>query len=373
MNKRAVLYSIIAACLLVASCDSGFPYKPDQFIIESPPPKNGFVSNSNVAAFCGTGNVTLFYSYFVLGTPTPATIYYVNLNDSNATPVKLKMPSGKYQDWWASSPMPSPNGKLVTYYLYNPQKVTLAASFIQRVDSTSDPILIADPASDPHFFRDQQGSLFVTYTDTSQILIIPELNQITSRNTYKVKVDSVTGNPDQSTNVKIAKYPMYGGISQDGKYMCTGYSGAYIYSFTDSVLHPVNHGKQTCNPSISTDPIATNKMMFLNIGGLQNLGNNPYSGQVPEHEAVFVVDISNSVVDHFDLKTMLGSAKQEWQCPEWSNSPDYFAVLATDDMQKYDVYVVKISTHTLLRLNNPVNFQLNGFSTPYVYIAGGAS
>jgi hypothetical protein len=374
MKRITALLSAIVLCQLLASCDSGWPYKPDQFVVSTPPPKSGFVSGSDVAAFCGTQKVTLFYSYYVSGTPNPASIYYVSLEDSNAEPVKLKRPTGAYQLWMASSPMPSPDGKLVAYYMYNPQKVTQAAAFIQKVDSTSDPVLIDDPGSDPHFYEDPQGNLFVTYADTSQILLEAELATYATNATYKVRVDTASGQPNVTSKVKIVNYPMYGGISQDGQFMCTGYSGAYIYSFADSTLHPIDHGLQTCNPSISTDSTATNKMMFLNFGGKQNLLNNPYpNGQVGEHLAVFVVDISNNVVDHFDLMTMLGAAKQEWQCPEWSNNPDYFAALATEDMKKYDVYVVRISTHTLLRLNNPANFRLNGSSTPYVFIAGGAS
>jgi hypothetical protein len=294
------------------------------------------------------------------------TIYYVHLSDPDATPVKLKKPAGR-EGWNAWSPMPSPDGKLVTYHLSSPQGKV--AAYIQRLDSLALPLLIAEPGDDPHFYKDKVGKLFVTYTDTTDLL--HNLKSITKRATYMKQVDTASGQVIDSIG-KIANNPFYGGISRDGRYICTAYADAYIYDRTDSSYHPIDSGLQTCNPSISTDSILTDRMMFLNFAGVQNLNSNPYgNASVGIHQAVFIVDKSNSVVSAFDLNTILGASKGEWQCPEWSNNPDYFAALASD-AGNYDIYLVKISTKKALRINTD-NFRVNSSSTPYIFIAGGAS
>jgi hypothetical protein len=364
MKKTAALLSAIVLCQLLASCDSGWPYKPVQFIAPvPPPPKHAFVPKDSLVSFCGTGNVTLLYNYSIHGVMTE-TIYYVNLSDSNATPVKLKKPAGR-DGWNAYSPMPSPDGKLVTYYLFPP--VGHCAAYIQRFDSTSVPVPIAEPGSDPHFYKDQQGRLFVTYADTTELL--NNLLSITSRATYMKQVDTATGQVIDSVG-KIASHPLYGGISRDGRYMCTGYADTYIYDRTDSSYFPINANKQTCNPSMSTDSTLTDRMMFLSFAGLQNLNGYPPT-VLGMHKVIFIVDKTNTVINSFDVNAMLGASKGEWQCPEWSNNPDYFAALASD-AGNYDIYLVNIKTKKALRINTD-SFRVNASSTPFIFIAGGAS
>jgi hypothetical protein len=365
MKRIAALLPAIVLCQVLISCDSGWPYKPVQFIAPvPPPPKHGFISDSTLAKFCGTSNVTLLYTWFKQGVLTQ-TIYYVHLSGSDATPVKLKKPAGQ-EGWNASSPMPSPDGKLVTYYLFGlPGQ---CAAYIQKLDSTSDPIPIAEPGSDPHFFKDKDGKLFVTYADTTDL--VRNLKSITKRATYMKQVDTSSGQvigPRQN----IASNPFYGGLSKDGRYLCTGYADAFIYDRTDSVMYPIDSGLQTCNPSISTDSILTDRMMFLSFASPQNLKGYPTT-PIGFHKVIFIVDKTNTVIKSFDVNTVLDASKVEWQCPEWSNNPDYFAALASDAAGNYDIYLVKISTGKALRINTD-NFRVNGSSTPYVFIAGGAS
>jgi Tol biopolymer transport system component len=365
MKRIAALFSAIVLCQVLVSCDSGWPYKPVQFIPPvPPPPKHAFIPKDTLDSFCRASNVTLLYTLSKQGVMTQ-TLYYVHLSDSNATPVRLKKPRER-EDWNASSPMPSPDGKLVTYYLFPPRGQS--AAYIQRVDSTSDPVLIAEPGSDPHFYKDKLGYLYVTYTDTEEILGVPA-NQITARATYMVQVDTLSGQPNPSTLKNIAKYPFYGGMSRDGRYICTGYKSAAIYDVIDSAYFPIDSGLQTCNPSTTTDSILTDRMMFLNFAGTQNFNN--FKTFVNEHKMIFIADKNNLVIKSFDVNTVLGASKGEWQCPEWSNNPDYFAALASEG-SNYDIYLVNIKTGKALRLNNP-SFPVSSSSTPYVFIAGGAS
>jgi hypothetical protein len=364
MKRITALLTGIVLCQLLVSCDSGWPYKPVQFIApEPPPPKHAFIPTAALDSFCGTGNVTLLYTYSIQGVMTQ-TIYYVHLSDSDATPVKLKKPAGR-EGWKAESPMPSPDGKLVTYYLFPP--IGHSAAYIQKLDSTSDPVPIAEPGSDPHFYKDQQGKLFVTYADTTEML--NNLLSITSRATYMKQVDATSGQVIDSVG-KIASHPLYGGISRDGRYMCTGYADTYIYDRTDSAYFPINANKQTCNPSMSTDSALTDRMMFLSFAGAQNLNGYPQTA-LGMHKVIFIVDKTNTVINSFDVNAILGASKGEWQCPEWSNNPDYFAALASD-AGNYDIYLVNIKTKKALRINTD-NFRVNASATPYIFIVGGAS
>lgn len=364
MKKTASILFAIILCRLLVSCDSGWPYKPVEFIAPTlPPPEHAFVSKDSVASFCGTDNVILLYNYSIPGIMLQ-TIFFVNFNDSDATPVKLKKPAGR-ENWKADSPIPSPDGKLVTYFMFS--ATGEFAAYIQKLDSTSEPVLIAEPASEPHFYKDAGGDLFVTYADINGILFA-SLDSITSHATFKQQVDTLSGQKIGEPT-QLADKPFYGGLSRDGRYLCTGYANAYFYDLTDSSLHPVNSGLQTCNPSISTDPILTDRMMFLNFAGVQNMNNYPRT-PVDQHKVIFIVDKDNNAVSSFDVNDVLGASKGEWQDPEWSNNPDYFAAVASDG-GIYDVYIVNINTGKALRMNNPDNFRANDSSTPFLFIGGG--
>ncbi|HUI90963.1 MAG TPA: hypothetical protein VLX68_01840 [Chitinivibrionales bacterium] len=366
MKKLLLFIPAVALCQLLVSCDNGWLYKPTQFIVPAPPPpKRGFISGDSLAKFCGLKDVILLYNWSIQGEMTP-TLYYVNFSDSNPTPIQMKKPVGR-EDWYANSPMPSPDGKLVAYYVFQGAQ---CEAYVQQLDPAAVPILVASPGSDPHFYKDPQGNLWVTYANITGILT-GSLTSDSSYVTYKQQVNAINGQkiglPDT-----LVHLPFYGGISKDGRYLCTGYAGAYIYDFSDSSLHAINSGVQTCNPSISTDSILTDRMMFLNFPGPQNINNFPTTS-VGEHKMVFIVDKSNSLVNAFNVNTVLDASVVEWQCPEWSNNPDYFAALASQDQVNYDIYLVQISTGKAFRLNIPKEFQVNWSSTPYVFFAGGAS
>jgi len=282
MKRVAALLTAIVLCQLLVSCDSAWPYKPVKFIApEPPPPKHAFITKAALDSFCGTGNVTLLYTLSKLGVMTQ-TIYYVHLSDPDATPVKLKnQRDGKVgrrkarcrrpmESWWR--------------IIFSP----LLAIAPRTYKGLIRPLIrfrLPSPGATRIFIRTSRAncSLRMPIQPNCSTIFL----SITSRATYMKQVDSSSGQVIDSIG-KIASHPLYGGISRDGRYMCTGYADTYIYDRTDSSYHPIDAGLQTCNPSISTDSILTDRMMFLNFAGVQTLNNNPYgNASVGLHKAVF--------------------------------------------------------------------------------------
>jgi hypothetical protein len=371
---KTTLALIFGGCasLVLLSCGN-WPYKPAQFIAPViPPPQNAFVAKDSMTAFAGTGNIKLAYTKLTSGIQV---VYFVDFNDSFPTPRPLKKPADK-KDWDAWCPIISPNGSLVAYYLVSNNNIRHSAAYCQTLDTTSEPVPIAEPGSDPHFYRDSSGRLFITYADTTTMLQ-GDLSLITGHATFKQQIDSVTGQKTGNA-VSIAPYPFYGGISADGNYLCTGYSFAYIYNLSSQKLFPVNPGKQTCNPSMTPDPVHTGSMMFLNIGNIQAMNNMPAALQganLKEHKFIFIADTNNNCEKAFSIVDMVpgmsGAAGCEWQCPKWSNAPDFFCALTSaNGSDPWDCYLVSISTQAILKLNKPSLLTFDGTSKPYVYRGG---
>jgi hypothetical protein len=363
MKKMFFLFPFLFLLFLFTSCDLNFPYKPQRFVTPLPPaPKNGFVSKSELANFT---NATTFKFAYTLDINGVRNVFYVDFSDSPYVPKKLKKPAGR-ENWNADSPIFSYDGNLITYFLNYEKQF---ASYVQTLDTSSEPVLIADNSSEPHFYKDENNNLFIIYADTGGKLD-NQLEYITNKGTYKQQIDPISGQKIGNP-VQIANKPFFGGISKDGKYLCTAYSNAYIYEINTQTLFSINTGKQTCNPSISPDLVFSDRMMFLNINGPQNLKNDPYGGKpIAQHKVIFIVDKSNTVVNSFDVDSVFSSQRTEWQDPEYTNHPDFFCALAKDNADGWDAFLICISKKTALMINNLQEIRLNETSTPYMYIGG---
>jgi hypothetical protein len=93
-----------------------------------------------------------------------------------------------------------------------------------------------------------------------------------------------------------------------------------------------------------------------------------------EHKYVLMADTGNNLVNNFNVAQVLPAyGSGEWQCPKWTNKPNFFCSLATKTLSGntivYDCFIVSISTGKALLLNaRPDLLQFNGTSKPYVYI-----
>jgi len=370
--KIRIVFFIALSGLLPCSCK--YPYQPSQFIL--PSPNFIFPSKSDIQNFVGFANVKLAFTL----TTTVSNVYFLdynNYNDSAFLPLQLKKPKGMESFNCARSRI-SPDGSFVAYYLT--AGATINGAYIQRLDTAATPVLVDANGTEPHWWQDSSGGVYIIY---SNVILVPTTGGINKNigQTFKRKVD-LTGNGSVSgTALVIAPYPMNGGLSADGQYLCTGYESAAFYNIFDSTLIPIDQGFQTCNPSIDPDTAHPGWMMFLNFKGVQNM-NNPFIGAadypdsfIVEHSVLFIVDYTNTVRDYVPLSLLNAAGYggySEWQTPEWSNNPQFAAALGViNDNQADGIIIKNVGNHAATKAFLKFTLgkgKLNLESRPYIWI-----
>jgi len=364
MKKKLVW---ILACFTAASLLScNFPYKPEAFVL--PEIQTDFATKAAMSSFIGTDSVKIAYT-----DGSKRDVYFLDYTDSVPVAKKLKKPLGK-ESILGDSPLISPDGKFVVYYLTYGGSTSIEGAYMQKLDTAAKPVLVAATGTEPHWWKDPStGDMYVIYSTQWQVSTL----DTSAGKTYKVKVSltdscAVTGNPEL-----VAPYPLIGGMSKNGRYMCTGYKYAAFYDCQSGMLTHINGNRQTCNPSITPDATNQDRMMFLNIGGVQQLANPffPTDSVVDEHSMLFIVNSANTVVDYVPLglaKSALGTSYTEWQDPEWSNKPTFAAVLGVFNETQADGIIVKnIGDNALAKSFfkfTSGTIKLNSTSTPYIWI-----
>jgi hypothetical protein len=353
----------------MASCN--FPYQPKQF--ELPPPNFIFPSKSNIMNFIGADSVNVKLAFTL--TSTVSDEYYIDYkdyNDSAFSPMKLKKPLGMERYNCARSRI-SPDGSFVTYYLS--QGSTINEAFIQRLDTAATPVLVDANGVEPHWWQDNSGGIYIIYSNLVLVNTAGGINQGIGQ-TFKRKVDLSGNGAVLGPAQVIAPYPMNGGLSMDGRYLCTGYKSAAFYTMFDSTLIPIDQGYQTCNPSIDPDTAHPGWMMFLNFGGKQNMNNPFFDGSVAEHTVLYIVDYTNTVRDYVTLGQLnaVYGGYSEWQTPEWSNNPQFAAALGVINDAQADGIIIKnignpnpAATKTFLKFTLGKG-KLNPESRPFIWI-----
>jgi hypothetical protein len=360
---------VVAAGIAAVIVSCHFPYDPEPFVLPEPPYM--FPSRTDIQTFFDTTNVKLAYT--LRESSGPRTVYFVDFNDSAPSPKKLKKPAGK-ENINADSPLLSPDGAFAAYYLTD--NLNIYGAYIQRLDVSADPVLVASYGTEPHWWKDSSGQVSIVFSDQ---MLVSSLGPNIGK-TYRQQV-SLTGNGSLVEAVEeIAPYPMNGGLSSDGRYLCTGYAPAAFYDLVTQQLTLINQTFQVCNPSIDPDSSHPDRMMFLNFYGKQNM-TNPFrdsadypadaGGNVPQHAVLFIADVSNTVIDFVPLSIM-GGGYQEWQDPEWSNNPAYAAALALiDDSSADGVFIKNVGTRPAAKQKlvfTRGRGKLNVTSTPFVWI-----
>jgi hypothetical protein len=213
------------------------------------------------------------------------------------------------------------------------------------LDTASSPVLIDANGTEPHWWKDNTG-LYVIYSNV--MMVSGDLKKGIGQ-TFKQKVDLAGEGALSGPAEVIAPYPMNGGLSVDGQYLCTGYTITAFYSILGSSLIKINEGFQTCNPSSDPDTAQSGWMMFLNFQGKQNM-NNPFIGTadypdsfVGQHAILYIVDHTNTVRDYVALGQLNAAygGYIEWQDPEWSNDPRFAAALGVINDAQADGIIVK--------------------------------
>lgn len=204
---------------------------------------DSIASVNDIKVFFGTAAVKLIYTL----PSANGTLHYVDYtNDSTPRPQPLRKPEGR-ENWQCASPLISPDGNWVTYHCCsNPTFGTYYASYIQRLSPEAEPILIAEDASDPHWWVDPIsdvyyliytatfGEYFSSYDFTDTIVTSGRLAGCTLKQplsgTWK-QVPSHIGSlalPDNIPPDTLIHLPFKGGLSRDGFFLGTAYKYAYI-------------------------------------------------------------------------------------------------------------------------------------------------
>jgi hypothetical protein len=205
---------------------------------------NGFIVKDQVRSFFGTTQCKFVYTLYNNG----GTLYYVDYSaDADPAPIPLRKPAGRVS-WLCDSPLFSPDGNWIAFDCFeNSTQGNYYSSYIQRLSPDSNPILISDMASDPHWWVDHYNNseYSIVYTHT----IGPYFSEFDFTD-VSVGVSGGAGSTilrhlkgtwqdapgfigslnldDSYAPDTLVRLPFKGGLSSDGRFLCTAYEYAYI-------------------------------------------------------------------------------------------------------------------------------------------------
>jgi hypothetical protein len=202
---------------------------------------NGLVTKASIAAYFGTDTVKVAFSYKVGGW---LTLRYIDYSAADPQVVELSRPEGK-DDWHCESGLISPDGNWIVFNCYT--GTSTYSAYVQELTPGSRPVLIAEPGADPHWWRDPaDGSLFVVYSTTGGVIseglegFIGDDGSIDASlgSTLIRRADLTSGGGGggpgswyyfKDPPVNLVDLPFKGGLSPDGRFLCTGYNYAYLF------------------------------------------------------------------------------------------------------------------------------------------------
>jgi hypothetical protein len=376
MVKKILLFRCgawpVALLLLTAGCNYQLPFHPVQFV--TPRLSVPLTSRDMIRDFLGLSH----YSFKLAFTrKADQSIYVVDFSrietDNDGQHVSPKVYRFKAEGI-PDSPLFSPDGEWITYFVR--LDATVQKSYVRKISDNSTSIEVAAQGTDPHFWEDSSGRLYVVYSDRYQVNL-NELPVITGYATYRQEINGETG-ALTGDRQDLLDMPFNGGLSKDGRYLSTGYSDGAFYDLKNDVLHRVNYdatlgGMQICNASISPDSVHTDWMLFLPFVGAQKLdysGVETSPGMVKKHEYLFVVDKENKV----RWQRAFPDGYYQWQDPEWTNEFNFIVALAkvvsNENDTRHDCFLIRQSDKAVIRLTTD-EFRLDGSATPAFWIAKG--
>jgi hypothetical protein len=205
---------------------------------------SGAVDKATIQSFFGTTSVKVVYNFYSSAGRTGTSIYFIDYSQSTPVVTELRKPGGR-EDWTCESPLISPDGEWVVYNCMAPDGQTWA-SYVQKLDATSEAIMVCAQASDPHWFKYPDGSFGIVYDDKkwNPINAVPD-KFIEDNMDGKLGSTYLLSAGDLSTLLPgalpavnfrngatvLLRLPFQGGYSRDGRFLVTGYRKAYIYMF----------------------------------------------------------------------------------------------------------------------------------------------
>jgi hypothetical protein len=199
---------------------------------------SGFAERADVRQFFGTAQ--LKYVYALPETQGGALFFIDYSATGEPTPVRLSKPPGK-ESWQCANPHISPDGNWIAFHCFqNAVQGYGYASYIQKLQAGSVPVLIADRSSDPHWWIDPtNGTYSIVYAVTREDYFTPfdftdstlqnsgtvgatVMQQLSGKNKGTLTIDASI-KPDT-----LVRLPFKGGLSRDGNFLCTAYKFAYL-------------------------------------------------------------------------------------------------------------------------------------------------
>lgn len=208
-----------------------------QASVETSYDDDGFADSASVKAFFGTSRVKIVAAKKIAGKQS------LFLKDYTAEGEFVALVKPKDREGWnCESPLISPDGLWILFNAFKSE--SFYEIYVQELRPGASPILIASEASDPHWWvHPQDSSLrFIIYQTVPGWNLVEgdltdEAYQISGQlgSTWRLLVKLFAGAPSASTAVVkmkepelLVNLPTKGGLSADGRYLCTGYSRAFM-------------------------------------------------------------------------------------------------------------------------------------------------
>ena len=204
----------------------------------------GFIIKDQIQQFFGTTRFKFVYTLLQRG----GALFYIDYSISGEpAPIPLKKPAG-FESWYCHSPLISPDGGWVTYHCFpNSAQGAYYNCYLQRLSPDAQPILIAEKASDPHWWVDRNDNdhYYIVYTVTNGSYfsehdysdpLIEQSGDAGATLIQRLKgtwrdvpgfLGTLTPDEEQAPYTLI-KLPFKGGLSRDGYFLCTAYKYAYF-------------------------------------------------------------------------------------------------------------------------------------------------
>lgn len=245
----------------------------------------------------------------------------------------------------AKIPVISPDGNWVVYATGEGAETGSPLSarssiYLSRLEPDANPVLVAkDSACEPRFMQNK-NTLTVIYST-----LAPNYAWEGFGKTMKVEIVTSGQTPVVGTPEVLYEYGSYtGGLSWDGKYLCSGGGHIVMLDITSGKTRPdtVSVFAQSCNSSISSSRKFTNTMMHMTTGGSDpSIDNgNPWK----KWQMIFINDNSGKIVKWFKYPTTYkypletdppSFSEARWHHCEWSNHP-YFAAATLNADRFFD-------------------------------------
>lgn len=294
-----------------------------------------FTSSDDVLSFLGADRCRLVYRLVreknveghgerarvrAKGTP----LFLLDYTRSKPYPIVYEYPDDSaYKSF---TPLLSPDG---TRILYN-HSFDATDIMILPVEGSC-PVKIGVGANPRWCLDNDSGNTYVIYRERNAKYNSAPQDGIT----FRLQIDE--NNKSIGEPEIVASYGFSGGMSTDGRYLCTAFllassmdrkTGA-VSAPLGTVLQQPDCRNQCCCPSIAPDD--TGRMMVLRW----------------PHERFSVMGWDGSDMIHYPMPE--GAA--EWQTPEWSTHPDFAtsSVMFSNELI-YDIMMINLSTKEYLQI-----------------------